>query len=60
MGLFSKKENNEFKEYIITSRYFIIDDDNSLKEELEGQKKDSENLIKFRYIYDIKEIADEE
>ena len=27
MGLFSKKENNEFKEYIITSRYFIIDDD---------------------------------
>lgn len=27
MGLFSKKENNEFKEYTITSRYFIIGDD---------------------------------
>ena len=45
-------------EYGCKCIYFIIDDNNSLKEELEGQEKDSENLIKFRYIYDIKEIAD--
>jgi len=45
-------------EYGCKCNYFIIDDNNSLKEELEGQEKDSENLIKFRYIYDIKEIAD--
>ena len=47
-------------EYGCKCIYFIIDDNNSLKEELEGQEKDSENLIKFRYIYDIKEIADKE
>ena len=40
-------------EYGCKCIYFIIDDNNSLKEELEGQEKDAENLIKFRYIYDI-------
>ncbi|MBE5944761.1 MAG: C_GCAxxG_C_C family protein, partial [Lachnospiraceae bacterium] len=33
--------------------YFIIDEDNSLKEELEGQAADSANIIQFKYIYDI-------
>lgn len=36
--------------------YFIIDQDNSLKEELEGQERDSESIIKFRYIYGLDEI----
>jgi len=36
--------------------YFIIDKDNSLKEELEGQERDSESIIKFRYIYGLDEI----
>ena len=36
--------------------YFIIDESNSLKDELEGQQKNSENLIKFRYISKIEEI----
>lgn len=37
--------------------YFIIDDSNSLKEELEGQESDSEDIIDFKYIYNIDEIA---
>ena len=36
--------------------YFIIDKDNSLKEELEGQEKDSSSLLEFRYIYDLDDI----
>ena len=36
--------------------YFIIDKDNSLKEELEGQQSDSEDIIKFRYIYKLDDI----
>ena len=36
--------------------YFIIDKDNSLKDELEGQEKDSSSLLEFRYIYDADEI----
>ncbi len=37
--------------------YFIIDKENSLKEELEGQEQDSSDKIEFRYIYDLREIA---
>ena len=36
--------------------YFIIDEDNSLREELEGQEKDSGQLLEFRYIYELDEI----
>lgn len=37
--------------------YFIIDENNSLKEELEGQASDSHDIISFRYIYSIDEIS---
>lgn len=43
-------------EYGCRCIYFIIDKDNSLKEELEGQEADSGNLIQFRYIYGMEEI----
>lgn len=36
--------------------YFIIDKNNSLKEELEGQESDSSDKIEFRYIYSLEEI----
>lgn len=36
--------------------YFIIDRNNSLKDELEGQEADSAGIISFRYIYDLSEI----
>ena len=36
--------------------YFIIDADNSLKEELEGQAQDSADLIQFKYIYGLEEV----
>lgn len=39
--------------------YFIIDQDNSLKEELEGQENDSKGLIQFRYIYSMEDILTE-
>lgn len=44
------------KEYGCKIIYFIIDKENSLKEELEGQESDSNNLLEFKYIYDLKEI----
>ena len=44
------------KEYGCQIIYFIIDKDNSLRDELEGQKKDSSSLLKFRYIYGMEEI----
>jgi len=44
------------KEYGCRIIYFIIDKENSLKEELEGQEKDSASLLEFRYIYGIDEI----
>ncbi len=43
-------------EYGCSTIYFIIDKENSLKEELEGQEKDSASILKFRYIYGIEEI----
>jgi hypothetical protein len=45
------------KEYGCRIIYFIIDKDNSLKEELEGQEKDSSSLLEFRYIYDLDDIG---
>lgn len=36
--------------------YFIIDKENSLKEELEGQESDSKDKLEFRYIYDLSEM----
>ena len=36
--------------------YFIIDENNSLKEELEGQARDSSDKIEFRYVYSLEEI----
>lgn len=47
------------KEYGCEIIYFIIDKDNSLKEELEGQEKDSSSLLEFRYIYALDEICQE-
>ena len=44
------------KEYGCKIIYFIIDKNNSLKEELEGQEKDSNSILEFKYIYDINEI----
>lgn len=35
---------------------FIIDENNSLKEELEGQASDSAGVIKFRYIYELEDL----
>ena len=44
------------KEYGCNIIYFIIDKDNSLKDELEGQEKDSSDILEFRYIYGIDEV----
>lgn len=44
------------KEYGCRVIYFIIDKDNSLKDELEGQEKDSAALLKFEYVFDISEV----
>lgn len=38
--------------------FFIIDSNNSLKEELEEQKSDSNNILHFRYIHSLYEVAD--
>ena len=40
-------------EYGCKCIYFIIDENNSLKEELEGQASDSSDKIEFRYIYSL-------
>lgn len=45
------------KEFGCRIIYFIIDKDNSLKEELEGQEKDASSLLEFRYIYDLDDIG---
>ena len=44
------------KEYGCRIIYFIIDRNNSLKDELEGQEKDSSDLLEFRYIFDLDEV----
>ncbi len=36
--------------------YFIIDEENSLKEELEGQQSKSDSIISFKYIYSLDDI----
>ena len=43
------------KEYGCRIIYFIIDENNSLREELEGQEKDSSQLLEFRYVYSLEE-----
>ncbi len=40
--------------------YFIIDADNSLRDELEGHKSNSEDIIRFKYIYNLNEICSKE
>ena len=44
------------KEYGCKIIYFIINENNSLKAELEGQEKDSNSIMEFKYIYDLEEI----
>lgn len=44
-------------EYGCRCIYFIIDENNTLKDELEGQVKDSQELVQFKYIYDIDEVS---
>ena len=44
------------KEYGCRVIFFITDRDNSLKEEVEGEEKDSASLLEFRYIYSIEEV----
>ena len=46
------------KEYGCNTIFFIIDKNNSLKEELEGQEKDSNSILEFKYIYSIDELKD--
>ena len=43
-------------EYGCNTIYFIIDKNNSIKEELEGQESDSSDKIEFKYIYSMNEI----
>ncbi len=43
-------------EYGCKCIYFIIDENNSLKEELEGQASDSSGIIAFKYIYSLDEV----
>lgn len=44
-------------EYGCKCIYFIIDDSNTLKAELEGQENNSKNIISFRYIHKLEDIA---
>ncbi len=46
-------------EYGCRCIYFVIDKDNTLKEELEGQEADSGNLIQFKYIFCLEDILTE-
>lgn len=43
-------------EYGCTTIYFIIDENNSLKDELEGQQSNSDDIVRFKYIYSFDEI----
>ncbi len=45
-------------EYGCKCIYFIIDENNSLKEELDGQASDSASIINFKYIYNLDEIIE--
>ncbi len=38
--------------------FFIIDKDNSLKEELKGQEADSKSIMEFKYIFSLDEISE--
>ncbi|MBE6848681.1 MAG: hypothetical protein E7502_02100 [Ruminococcus sp.] len=37
--------------------YFLIDENNALKDELEGQQADSSAIIDFKYIYSLEDIV---
>ena len=52
--LYETKQKTTYR--FISIIYFIIDKDNSLKEELEGQEKDASSILEFRYIYGIDEV----
>ncbi len=43
-------------EYGCKCIWFVIDKENSLKAELEGQQSDSADIISFKYIYSLDEI----
>lgn len=47
-------------EYGCECIYFIIDENNLLKEELEGQERNSDSIIKFKYIYQLDEVKDDQ
>lgn len=38
--------------------WFIIDRDNSLQEELEGQASDSSEIMEFRYVYSLDQLPE--
>lgn len=38
--------------------FFIIDKENSLKEELEGQEAGAQSAMQFQYVYSLEEIGD--
>lgn len=44
-------------EYGCKYNYFLIDENNLLKDELEGQEHNSQRIINFRYIYKLSEIV---
>ncbi len=43
-------------EYGCQNIFFIIDENNTLREELEGQAQASADVIQFHYIYDLSEL----
>ena len=49
-------QTNFFSSLVLLSP-FIIDEANSLKDELEGQANDSADVIDFRYIFSMDEIG---
>lgn len=44
-------------EYGCDCIYFIIDENNKLKDELNGQESNSSDIMKFRYIYQLDDIS---
>lgn len=44
-------------EYGCKTIFFIINENNELKDELEGQATDSADIMEFCYIYDLSELA---
>lgn len=44
------------KEYGCKTIYFIVDEEESLKDELKGQERDSSMILNFKYIHSLDEI----